>query len=74
MKGSNDGDERQGKPGIKNIMNTTSTSTTPLPELTEQQLDNWRKVLFGMIGPVAWILSKEEIETFRGKLQKHCGE
>lgn len=37
--------------------------------LTESQIENWRKVLFGQIGPYADIMSVEEIEAIRKSMQ-----
>ena len=38
--------------------------------LTDEQVENWRKVLLGMIGPYALIMPREDIQAFREKTQK----
>jgi len=37
--------------------------------LTPEQIENWRKILVGMIGPYALLMSDEEIEILRNKMQ-----
>lgn len=48
------------KIGRDRIMNDT---------LTKEQVDNWRKVLCGMIGPYAMIMSENEIQLMRDNFQ-----
>ena len=38
--------------------------------LTPEQVENWRKILRGMVGPYASILSAEEINSLRDSLQQ----
>ena len=38
--------------------------------LTDAQVENWRRVLFGIVGPYALIMSKEDIQLWRNQLQK----
>jgi len=38
-------------------------------KLTPEQIENWRKVLLGMLGPYALIMSVEDIQKFRDRLQ-----
>jgi hypothetical protein len=38
--------------------------------LTPEQVENWRNVLFGMVGPYAFLMSVDEIEKFKDILQK----
>lgn len=38
--------------------------------LTPTQIENWRRVLCGMIGPYALIMPVEDIQKFRDKMQK----
>lgn len=38
-------------------------------KLTSQQIENWRKILFGMIGLYALMMPVEEIQKFRDKMQ-----
>ncbi len=38
--------------------------------MTDEQIENWRKVLYGMIGPYALIVSKEEIQLIRNNMQQ----
>lgn len=40
--------------------------------MTAQQIENMRKVLFGMIGPAALILPDSEIVAFRDDLQRRA--
>lgn len=37
--------------------------------MTDEQIQNWRKILCGMLGPYAIIMPKEQIEKFRDKMQ-----
>jgi hypothetical protein len=39
-------------------------------QLTDEQIENWRKVLLGMFGPYALLMSKEQIQAYRDKMQK----
>lgn len=39
-------------------------------KLSPEQIENWRKVLFGMIGPYAKIMPADEIQKFRDKMQR----
>ena len=39
-------------------------------KLTPEQIENWRKVLVGLIGAYALLMSVEEIEKFRDRLQQ----
>jgi hypothetical protein len=43
-------------------------------KLTERQLENWRTVLYLMIGPYANIMSDDEIELFRKKVQDNANK
>ncbi|MDO8640820.1 MAG: hypothetical protein Q7R33_04700 [Nitrosarchaeum sp.] len=38
-------------------------------KLTDKQIENWREVLYEMLGPYAYIMSKEAIQKYRDKLQ-----
>ncbi len=38
-------------------------------QMTPEQIQNWRTMLVGMIGPYALIMPDEEIQKFRDKLQ-----
>jgi len=38
-------------------------------KMTPEQIQNWRKILVGMIGPYAIIMSVEEVHKFRDKFQ-----
>ena len=38
--------------------------------LTDQQVENWRKVLCLQLGPYAFIMPKEEIQKLRNKMQR----
>ena len=37
--------------------------------LTPEQIENWRQVLCGMIGPFALIIPAEMIQAYKDKLQ-----
>jgi hypothetical protein len=39
-------------------------------QLTDEQIENWRKVLCGILGPYALIMTREQIQAFRDKMQK----
>jgi hypothetical protein len=39
-----------------------------MKKLTPKQIENWRKTLFVTLGPYAWTMSEEEIETVRAKM------
>lgn len=42
--------------------------------LSPTQVQNWRRVLFGMIGPYALIMPTSEIQQFRDKMQKDAND
>lgn len=42
--------------------------------LTPQQIDNWRTMLLGMIGPYALIMPAEHIQQYRDKLQARANK
>lgn len=42
--------------------------------LTESQIQNWRNILLGQIGPYANIMPVEEIEQIRRNIQNHANE
>lgn len=52
--------------------NETRTCHHPDCNLTDEQVENWRKTLFGMIGPAALILPREEIQSFRDSMQSRA--
>ena len=37
--------------------------------LTDEQVENWRKVLCGMFGAYALIMPRKDIEKFRDRMQ-----
>ena len=37
--------------------------------LTDEQIENWRRVLCGMLGPYALIMPKEQVQRLRDKMQ-----
>ena len=43
-------------------------------KLIDKQIENWRNVLLGMIGPYALIMPKEEIEKLADTFQKRMDE
>jgi hypothetical protein len=49
-------------------MNTTDNKLTP------DQIANWRKMLLGLVGPYAMLMSDEEIHRVRDDLQSRVGE
>ena len=42
--------------------------------LTDEQVENWRKVLLGMIGVRALRMTKEEIQAYRDWMQEQANE
>ena len=42
--------------------------------MTQQQIDNWRKVLVGTLGPSALLMPDEEVQALRDKWQVHFDE
>lgn len=38
--------------------------------LTDEQIENWRRVLCGMLGPYALIMPKEQVQRLRDKMQR----
>ena len=42
--------------------------------LSDQQIENWRAVLYTMFGPYALIMSVSEINKFKGKMQAEINE
>jgi hypothetical protein len=49
---------------------TTTGGRMSENKLTPEQVENWRKVLFGIVGTYALIMSVEEIQLFRDKMQQ----
>jgi len=43
-------------------------------ELTDEQVENWRKVLCVTLGPYALICSKQDIQNIRDKMQRKIDE
>ena len=41
--------------------------------MTPEQVLNWRRVLCGMLGPYALIMSDDEINKIRDKMQSELG-
>ena len=39
-------------------------------KLTPQQIENWRNVMLGTIGPAALFLSDDEIQAYRDRMQE----
>lgn len=39
-------------------------------KLTDEQIENWRRLLCSQIGPYALIMPKEEIQCYRDKMQE----
>ncbi len=50
------------------------SENTDSEKLTPEQIQNWRNVLAGLLGPYALIMSNEEIQDFRDKMQARFGE
>lgn len=50
----------------------TETSE-PLP-LTPEQIENWRRILVGMLGPYALIMPASQIEAVRSRFQGMVNE
>lgn len=42
--------------------------------LTPEQIQNWRRVMVGMLGPYALIMSDEDVQRMRDKMQEWCNE
>jgi hypothetical protein len=42
--------------------------------LTEHQIENWRRVLFNELGPIAYQLTEGDIEAHRQDMQRHADE
>jgi hypothetical protein len=40
-------------------------------KLTPAQVENWRNILLGMIGPYALMMPEEDVQALRDKLQEH---
>lgn len=39
--------------------------------LSDEQVENWRKILVTMIGPYAMLMSRDQICAIRDKMQSH---
>lgn len=48
--------------------------TTINAPLTGEQVENWRRVLVSVIGPYALLMSKEQIQAMRDKMQAKANE
>ena len=42
--------------------------------LTEEQIENWRRVLAPEYGPMAYSMTPEDIEHYRKIMQQHADE
>ena len=42
-----------------------------MSELTDQQVENWRKILYIQFGPYALFMPREMIQKFRDRMQEH---
>ncbi len=49
------------------------TDTTVTGKLTPEQIENWRKVLCGLIGPYALMMTDEQIRAYRDQIQGVVG-
>lgn len=43
----------------------------PNEPLTSKQIENWRNILLGMVGPYALLLTDAEIQQYRDKMQQN---
>ena len=43
-----------------------------MDKLTPEQVENWRNVLLGMIGPAALILPADKIQAIRDNMQRQA--
>jgi hypothetical protein len=43
-------------------------------KLTPEQIENWRKVLTGMFGPYATLMSDEQVQNYKDKMQAAVNE
>ncbi len=43
-------------------------------QLTDEQVENWRRILCGMLGPYALIAPRGQIQAFRDKMQNAANE
>lgn len=44
----------------------------PQPELTAEQIKNWRIAMVGMFGPYALIMPEDQIQRLRDNMQEWC--
>ena len=42
--------------------------------LTDEQVENWRRITIGMFGPYALLMTREQIQNFRDNMQKQLWE
>jgi hypothetical protein len=42
--------------------------------LTDEQVENWRRIMIGMFGPYALLMTREQIQAFRDIMQKQADE
>lgn len=40
-----------------------------MTEMTDEQIENWRKMLLGLLGPYALVMPREKVVAFRDKYQ-----
>jgi len=60
--------ERKGG-GVEETLERNSMNPPAQTTLTPAQLENWRKVLYGILGPYALILPANDIQQMRDRLQ-----
>lgn len=42
--------------------------------LTDEQVENWRRILSGIFGPYAFLMSREQIQAYRDRMQQQANE
>jgi hypothetical protein len=59
-------------PPIRTVPDPPPPTTKPeeAEKLTPKQIENWRRVLVGIIGPYALIMPEADIQAYRDKMQK----
>jgi hypothetical protein len=51
-------------------LQTTNERANDMSEpLTDQQVENWRRILTAQLGPYALIMTREQIQEYRDRLQ-----
>lgn len=56
-------------PPIQTLFRVEAPPPIAPEQLTDQQVENWRRHLFHIVGPIAFLMRREEIQKVRDSIQ-----